>query len=297
MTRRAVAIVFFLAAPGFVACGRSDLLYRVYDVGVDASTDAHHDADAAPKPDATPDAPPPPIGDYGYVILREYAGGGSIGSEATAVFYESFPLACALSVLPGTCVVATCPSSDHGIGFSAGDIAIAGPNGSGTLHPKQTAQDGIHYDVWQSQASAFVPGDSIKVTAAGATVPAFTAQVTFPGNVSLITPPLGGSPLVVDTTQPLAVSWAQTSAPEILFYAVQDTGTLPSPVLVCYFESRLASAVVPAATLAQYKSTLVAGALPIAVVFPVARAAALGPMWRVALNAVGPGTAGALDLR
>ena len=95
-----------------------------------------------------------------------------------------------------------------------------------------------------SQAAAFVPGDSIKVTAAGATVPAFTAQVTFPGNVSLITPPLGGGqPLVVDTTQPLAVSWTQTSAPEVLFYVVQDTGTLPSPVLVCYFESRLARAV------------------------------------------------------
>lgn len=299
MTRRARAIAFFLAALSFVACGRSDLFYSLDGFGVDASVDAHHEADAAPlRPDAAPDAPLPSIGDYGYVLLRDNGGGAAIGSAATAVFYESFPLACALAVPAGACVVATCPSAEHGIGFSAGDIAIAGSHGSGTIHPMQTAQDGIHYDSWQSQTSAFVAGDSIKVTAAGATVPAFSASITFPGGVSLITPPLAGAlPLVVDTTMPLGVSWTQTSAPEILFYVVEDKGALPSPVLVCYFASRLANAVVPASTLAQYKASLVGGSMPIAAVFPVSRVSIDQPLWHVRINALGPGTAGAVDLR
>src|ERR1700733_9508823 len=129
---RSTALALLVAT----GCGsRTDLL-EPDDVGamprVDASTiDAQRPMDAAVE--AGSDAAPA-NGNFGYVVARSDPALG-LASLATAVFYESFPSACALAIDSDTCAIGYCPSSDDGFAQSAGNVAVTTPLGNMALSP------------------------------------------------------------------------------------------------------------------------------------------------------------------
>ncbi len=107
----------------------------------------------------------------------------------------------------GACEVSVCVDTEPGhLGqpVSAGAVTVTGaqqapivitPDAKG-YYPVPPEQEGL---LW-------VPGETVWVKAAGATLPAYTTGQPFPKKVSFTAPALSG-PVMADRTQPLPLAW------------------------------------------------------------------------------------------
>lgn len=161
-------------------------------------------AEAAPAPDG---------GVSGFIQFAEVPDGGG---QFTAAFYGAPvpPLPGCTSVVAdgGPCIVTTCTghTSSDGGGVSlvsAGDLTVTGGafGDAGT----QIGPDNLGSYFYDTTGPMFSPGDTLSVTGAGATVPAFPEQsIVAPGGITLTSPaPTDSGALVIPTSTDLALTW------------------------------------------------------------------------------------------
>jgi hypothetical protein len=96
---------------------------------------------------------------------------------------------------------------------SAGTITIAGGQTPIVLTPQvQTLPDGGSFLDYSGGlnlgASPISPGDALTITSSGATVPAFSIDITVPEAISITHPdPSSVTPLAVDRSMDLPIAW------------------------------------------------------------------------------------------
>jgi hypothetical protein len=164
----------------------------------------------------------------GYVSLSQYCltlnGIAYCGANATAAFF-TIPSTggCAQSTV-GPCTVMTC-SSDGGfvpyVTDSAGNITISGTRaGPITLAPI----DGGYSYYTSSSDKLWDGGETVTVTATGATVPAFSTSLTAPTPIGMTNPLCAMSDCgTFSRSTSLPVSWSPANAPALVFVISSTT--------------------------------------------------------------------------
>lgn len=162
---------------------------------------------ASPSDGGAPDSasPTPASGAFGTVVVRQmFSDPGGYSAGATAVFASaraSDPsVTCTTAAAGSSCVLTTCnafPNASATTSESAGDLAISGGSAPLTLRYQS---DGSSYDDQgrsipfdlpnASTTPLFAGGESLRVVAPGAKVPAFDATVTAPALVTMTAPGL-----------------------------------------------------------------------------------------------------------
>jgi hypothetical protein len=146
----------------------------------------------------------------------------------------------------GPCSVARCDyngGAPRTTNLSAGAITITGGMpGTITFSP---LSDGS-YDY--SGTYSFAAGETLDVSAAGGTVPAFTASVTFPTAITVTAPTTG----TIDRSQDLAIAW--TGGDASVLAKIQE-GTSDRGVLIqCVFDASAGSGTIPAGALSDLEA-------------------------------------------
>jgi hypothetical protein len=182
-----------------------------------------------------------PLIKIGAVGLAESQSGGGSATE-TAVFQDLTGTndACARTVF-GTCHLSICDFTSSPPDESAGDITFS----DGASISLTTSFDGRSYLAMQNRL-AWSPGSTITISAAGGTVPAFSATLGLAAPPTFSAPPPGTT---IDRASDLPVSWQVTGDGNVFF--VLSTGTARSWDLSCVFPAAAGAAVVPASLLAQ----------------------------------------------
>jgi len=129
---------------------------------------------------------------------------------------------------------------------SAGQIDATGATVPIRLVPKPDATYPMLAD-FMADAPWLVGGETIDVTAAGATVPAFHGTVTAPNRLTITAPamPTAGTMLAVNRASGFAASWTGGGAGKLEIYLSSGSTTL-----ACELDASAGSGTVPAATLA-----------------------------------------------
>jgi hypothetical protein len=152
----------------------------------------------------------------------------------------------------GPCTIYNCPFPNPLPGDSAGTLTISGgsiPAGTTMLPiPAQSNSYG------SSLSGSFVAGgDTVTVSATGATVPAFGPHsVTAPGSIDVTSPAVtGASPIVISTSSDLTVTWTGgQSGATVSLSAATETITV-GPVIDCEWDAAAGQGVVPQSLLGQ----------------------------------------------
>jgi hypothetical protein len=230
---------------------------------------------------------------FGFIEFNQLQGAGG---QFIAAFYETTALpqsACTTTASDaGSCLVTTCPSqgaTDAGAVslVSAGTLTVTG-GAFGDAGVKLGTNNLGSY-LYNTTGPMFAPGDTLTVSAAGGTVPAFPAQaLVAPGTITL-TAPLpsdagDAGAIVIPTAQPLDVTWTggQTGARvNVTLSAFFTSGASASTF--CSWDATTGQGTVPASALAPLASgTLQAGGVVSYQQAPTSFDA--GP-WTVALRA------------
>jgi hypothetical protein len=134
---------------------------------------------------------------------------------------------------------------------SAGTITITGlVPGDDPLTLLPTPTDGGVGGVGYVSANGlpvtpiFQAGAPLSVSAAGADVPPFAAQLVAPTDVNLVSPPAGST---IDTSTDLPIAWSGGATEEFITI---EFGSNASGDVLCFFDSTLQTAVVPKEALA-----------------------------------------------
>jgi len=289
---------YALFAVALAACGGR--LAATDDGGAsDAGTsDAHPFTDGAPPPfdggphpppDASPpppDAGPPPIG-AGYVLVEEIQPNVAY---VAAEFSTSLNEACVLGQPSGTCAIATCNFGANGL--SAGTIDVGGGSEAVSLVPMQSGM-GFQYPQWQRNNSVWPPGSMLGIKAQGAMVPPFAVPLVMPTPVQLQAPQPNGT---IDSNADLLVAWSMTSAPEVLFYLIDNSSPNAQTFLSCFFPTQPGRATVPSTYLRQIRATSSSGSMALVLV-PTQRQRATAAPFLVEVATLGNGSFGQINLR
>ena len=210
----------------------------------DGGTDAPHPSDAG-------DA-----GAYGFVQFAEVPVGGG---EFTAAFYGSPlppPPGCTFEVSDGgPCLVTMCPGH---VATDAGAVSLVSA-GALTVTGGAFGDAGIEISpgnlgayLYNTTGPMFSPGDTLTVSAAGASVPAFATQsLVAPGAITLTSPVADSGTLSIDTSQSLDLAWTggATGARFILELGASFTSG-DAASAVCSWDATLGTGTVPAGALA-----------------------------------------------
>ncbi len=206
------------------------------------------------------------ITDFGSVSVSYYDLGVAKSFQAFAQFSKATGT---VPVLPscqtevaGDCTSYVCgpaPAQDAGptvdagkLAENAGVITISGakiPAGT-TLTPGAT---GAYAPLSRSDLDAWVGGETIKVSATGGSVPAFSGDVIAPSPASALTSPaLATAPAKteIDRTKPLAVAWSGGTAGTIGFTLTATAGG-GSATVQCRFDASKGAGSVPVSLLAK----------------------------------------------
>jgi len=191
-----------------------------------------------PSPDAMPDARVPITTHRGLVQAVAI---GSTSGQLAAGFYETPTTAAGCTwTYSGPCSLTTCV----GAGITAADAGvITGMIGTNavTLTPANATYN-------QTSAGALTPGTAIQVSAAGNTVPAFTAgPVTMPTAVAVTAPTTGS---MLSKASALTTTWTAGTG-DVYVNLSQMTNGGPYPAshartIRCTFPSQDGTATVPA---------------------------------------------------
>jgi hypothetical protein len=166
--------------------------------------------------------------------------------ETTA---ESPPSGCT-GMLVGACCYQT-SSSDGGLPTleSAGNITITdGTSTLATLMPP-----GYVATSASDPTLTWMPGDMLVITAAGATVGAFTATVPAPAYFAAVMPPFD-APIAVKTSSDLVVSWTPGKRPCSKVSVGLTQGAL-LPYIGCVVDDSTGTVTVPASLIGMFTGT------------------------------------------
>lgn len=206
------------------------------------------------------------ITDFGSVSVSYYDLGVAKSFQSFAQFSKATGpvpgLPSCQSEVAGDCTSYVCgpaPAQDAGppvdagkLAENAGVITISGakiPAGT-TLTPGAT---GAYAPLTRTDLDAWVGGETIKVSAAGGSVPAFTGDLVAPSPASSLTAPvLAAAPAKteIDRAKPLAVTWSGATAGTIGFTLAATSGG-GSVTVQCRFDASKGAGSVPASLLAK----------------------------------------------
>lgn len=228
---------------------------------------------------------------FGYVSFYTSQTGPS---WASANFYEVLSTQVSSSCVTtqqGQCSLTVCGPVDGGtqvpyVFRSAGTVGITGGQQPVALYPQ-----GNMYSVFNTTGSLYTGGTQLTVSAAGATVPAFSANVTAPTQVQLTspTPPAPGAKLQLYRNQPLSFGWAGSSVGTL--QVTVGSLTVGAPYVMCQFPASQGSATIPASTL----SNLLGGPGYIAII-QNSQAKVHAGAWEISLTASTSATSGGTTL-
>jgi hypothetical protein len=144
---------------------------------------------------------------------------------------------------------------DERIWASAGTLTITGGQAPVVLAPVvDSLTDGglaFTYDV-STVATPISPGDSLTITATGATVPAFSVDLVVPQPVTLTSPDPAGamsaSGWTISRSRDLPFAWTGGSTGNVRFWVGQSVGAT-STIIDCEAPASSGSGVIPAAAL------------------------------------------------
>jgi hypothetical protein len=148
----------------------------------------------------------------------------------------------------GACAYYSCSGSMQPNGVSAGNITVTGP--WLTTPVTMTPPGGMNLYQYSSSSPGFTAGQTLTVTASGATVPAFGPEsVVAPQLTQLMTPPVStdGGTTVIPTGADLLVTWngGQAGATMLL----EAVGSNGQDYTYCTWNGSDGKGIVPAATL------------------------------------------------
>ncbi|HEY8040292.1 MAG TPA: hypothetical protein VIF15_10890, partial [Polyangiaceae bacterium] len=164
---------------------------------------------------------------------------------ATFDFYATFfaspnptPPNCKVTAA-GACSYYACAGTTTQTGLSAGTLTISG----GSLGaPVAVTPDATNHYTHQVTGTVFTAGQTLTVSASGATVPAFGPHsVVAPGLVSITAPP---SPFKIPTSVDLPVAWSGGESGAVVILEGVATASSGSYFL-CLWDASLGQAVVP----------------------------------------------------
>jgi hypothetical protein len=174
---------------------------------IDASADV---VDAAPEIDAQVDAEPTDQ-HFGFVAVAEASGPFPFGF-VTATFADRNPIETALTV-DGCGIVddSSLPS------FSAGTISVTGTAQDYDIIPSGSEPQIDYQESPEADAELFNTGDVLSISAAGATVPAFSGMVATPAAIADQT-----QPATVSRSSALPLTWAAGGSDQMLIYLTSE---------------------------------------------------------------------------
>lgn len=158
-----------------------------------------------------------PAGDAAAFAFIDFSEVPVGGGEFTAAFFATPPAppaGCTTQLVDGgACLVTTCAAhaaSDAGVVSlaSAGALDLSG--GAFGDAGVQIGADNLGSYLYNTTGPMFAPGDTLTVSGAGATVPAFPAQSLVAPDAIVVTAPAAAADagaLVISTTTDVAVAW------------------------------------------------------------------------------------------
>lgn len=181
------------------------------------------------------------------------------------------------------CVITTCPmGSTAPMQVSAGAITISGGTGAPIM---LTPGANGAYMPSQVMAARWAPMDSVMVSGAGATVPAFTAMVNFPAQVTLTQPMVTPTTTVrIPRSASYSFRWDTTVTTGNMRVLIATAGTDGSSTGVeCAFPLITGSGTVPVTVLSDLPAG--SGALLLSALSETTVNAGTDGPWRVRLSA------------
>jgi hypothetical protein len=229
------------------------LVVFVVACGARTPLDPGGGASGQPTASSADSGPPNGVAHFGYVL---------VGPGAWAMFYpQPVDPACAYAGAIGTCSVVTCfsdfastPSDD------AGSISVdVSSTGLGTVVPYYGMSPTGYYPYRGFPISADVGiGTTLNVIGSGgADVPMFDASVTIP-DASMVTSPVANyDGMAIDTSQDLPVAWQPAPVGDEIFVIWAPLPEYAEARLMCFFDGKTGTGVVPRAALAAFNAQIV----------------------------------------
>ena len=239
--RRGSSLVVALLVVGVAACS-DDGSEAGGDGGSGGGADARASADA-------PAAFPAQAGLVSLSTSMATSSGFSVGFYKTAVSGQG----CA-RMAEGPCSATTCPTTDVAGVYAVSAGAITATAG-GTPLTSSPAADGIYAFV---SGPPFAPGTTVAFAAAGADVPAFTADVVMPSPVEVTDPPAAAG-LVIDRASARTFSWTPGTGDVYVYLDDLGAQNIVYPLTVgtvvrCVFPSAAGTATIPASMLGRLEA-------------------------------------------
>jgi hypothetical protein len=146
----------------------------------------------------------------------------------------------------GACTYFSCSSSTTPVGLSAGTLVISG----GSIPTSVTiSPDADNMYSYEAQGALFTAGQTLSVSASGATVPAFgPVSLVAPGLPILVSPANVGGTYTIPTSVDLAVAWSGGEAGAVMMLEGTLQGSLN--YFECEWDASAGAGVVPQAVLA-----------------------------------------------
>lgn len=187
-------------------------------------------------------------GGSGTLYFEQCYGGGICQSPSFAFSAQFIPFgyrkptACVVTT-SGACSYYDCPGTIEPQGIDAGTITISG----GALGaPVAIQPDGAYNYTFEASDTLFSSGQTLTISATGATVPTFgPLSVVAPGAITLTEPE---APYTIATSSDLPVAW--TGGETGATFVLEGLSERPASYLYCSWDASVGSGVVPQAVLA-----------------------------------------------
>ncbi|HTQ48131.1 MAG TPA: hypothetical protein VMI75_35490 [Polyangiaceae bacterium] len=154
----------------------------------------------------------------------------------------------------GACAYYSCPSSMQPNGVSAGTLVVTDPWLTSPV--TVTPMGGTNFYEYSSSTPGFTAGQTITVTASGATVPAFGPDsVVAPLLTQLTSPPISpdGGTTVISTGADLVITWSGGQAGATML--LEAAGSNGQDYTYCTWNGSDGKGIIPAATLEPFSGT------------------------------------------
>jgi hypothetical protein len=156
----------------------------------------------------------------------------------------------------GACAYYSCPSSMEKNGVSAGTIQVSGP---WTTPVTVTPRSGTNFYPYSSSSPSFTAGQTLMVTASGATVPAFGPESVVAPPLTLLTSPTispAGGTTIIPTSADLHITWSGGEAgATMLLYVENNSNVQTYAEMYCTWNASDGQGTIPAATMKPFSGT------------------------------------------